>query len=135
MQNNLQELSLILNEMSTDEGTTFEAVFVDDEILEVTCSNNDEFSIHVVMTKKQILTVTPLFSADEVPTEKVNELNSLLLRVSPAVPLSSVGLQDNNYILFGAMSVNTTIENIAHELEVQAENTIDVLETISPLLK
>jgi uncharacterized protein YjfI (DUF2170 family) len=51
------------------------------------------------------------------------------------VPLSSVGLQDNNYILFGAMSVNTTIENIAHELEVQAENTIDVLETISPLLK
>jgi hypothetical protein len=32
------------------------------------------------------------------------------------------------------MALGTRFENIVHELEVQAENTIDVLEAIEPLL-
>jgi len=50
--------------------------------------------------------------------------------MSPAVPLSSLGLQGDMYILFGAMALSTSVENIVHELEVQAENTIEVLEEI-----
>jgi uncharacterized protein len=135
MQNKLQELALSLNDAVTKEGTTFDAVVTDNDTIEVFCSNNDEFPVQIAMTEKQILTVTPLFNAEEVKPDKVEELNSMLLRISPAVPLSSTGLQGDNYILFGAMSVNTMLENIIHELEVQAENTIDVLETVSPFLK
>ena len=58
----------------------------------------------------------------------------MLLRLSPAVPLSSIGLQGDTYILFGAMAKETLFENIAHELEVQAENTIDVLEVVEDFL-
>ena len=134
MQNNLQELALSLNSATTTEGTTFDAIIKDNDTIEVVCSNNEEFPIYIAMTEKQILTVTPLFKVDEVKEDKVDELNALLLQVSPAVPLSSTGLQSDNYILFGAMSVATTFENIVHELEVQAENTVDVLETVAPLL-
>ena len=134
MQNTLEELAHSLNSATTEEGTSFDAVITDNGVIEVICSNNDEFPIHIAMTDTQLLSVTPLFNISEVKEGKIDELNSMLLQLSPAVPLSSIGLQDGNYILFGAMALNTMFENIVHELEVQAENTLDVLEAIEPLL-
>ncbi|HHJ20168.1 MAG TPA: DUF2170 family protein, partial [Gammaproteobacteria bacterium] len=123
-----------LNTTTTAEDTTFDAVLTENGVLEVVCSNNDEFPIHIAMTEAQLLAITPLFSTSEVQADKVDELNKIMLQISPAIPLSSVGLQDDHYILFGAMSINTIFENIVHELEVQAENTLEVLEAVESLL-
>lgn len=130
----LDDLAYRLNDYEDEEGTTFDALVTERDILEVVCSNNDEFPIHVTMTDTQILSVTPLFNVGEVQPDKLDELNATLLRLSPAVPLSAIGLQGETYILFGAMALTTRFEVIAHELEVQAENTIEVLEAIEPLL-
>ena len=129
----LDDLAFQLNEHAGEEGTTFDAVVTDD-ILQVVCSNNDEFPIHITRTETQLLSVTPLFTVAEVQADRVAELNTTFLRLSPAVPLSSIGLQGDTYILFGAMALTTRLEVIAHELEVQAENTIDVLEAVEHLL-
>ena len=131
---NLDDLAFRLNDYSGEEGTTFDALVTERDILEVVCSNNDEFPIHVTMTDTQILSVTPLFNIGEVAPGKLDELNGMFLRLSPAVPLSAIGLQGDTYILFGAMALSTRFEVIAHELEVQAENTIDVLEAVEHLL-
>ena len=130
----LDDLAFRLNDYVDEEGTTFDALVTENDILEVVCSNNDEFPIHVTMTETQILSVTPLFSVAEVQADKHDELNETFLRLSPAVPLSSIGLQGDTYILFGAMALDTRFEVIAYELEVQAENTIDVLEAVEHLL-
>ncbi len=131
---NLDDLAFRLNDYSGEEGTTFDALVTENDVLEVVCSNNDEFPILVTMTDAQILSVTPLFGIGEVLPEKLDELNARLLRLSPAVPLSAIGLQGDTYILFGAMALSTRFEVVAHELEVQAENTIDVLEAVEDLL-
>ena len=137
---NLDDLAFQLNEhagaasAASAGGTTFDAVVTEDGIVEVLCSNNDEFPIHLTRTETQLLSVTPLFTVAEVADGKVDELNATLLRLSPAIPLSSIGLQGDTYILFGAMALGTRFEVIAHELEVQAENTIDVLEAVESLL-
>ena len=130
----LNDLAFQLNEHTGEEGTTFDAVVTDNDILAVVCSNNDEFPIHVTLTDTQLLSVTPLFSVAEARPDQLDELNATFLRLSPAVPLSSIGLQGDTYILFGAMALGTRLEVIAHELEVQAENTIDVLEAVEHLL-
>ena len=130
----LDDLAFHLNEHAGEEGTTFDAVVAENDILEVVCSNNDEFPIHITRTETQLLSVTPLFTMDEIPPKSVAELNATFLRLSPAVPLSAIGLQGNTYILFGAMALTTRFEVIAHELEVQAENTIEVLEAVEHLL-
>ena len=130
----LDDLAFHLNDYSGEEGTTFDALVTERDILEVVCSNNDEFPIHITTTETQILSVTPLFTIAEVQPDKIDELNRTFLQLSPAVPLSSLGLQGDTYILFGAMALSTRFEVVAHELEVQAENTIDVLETIEHLL-
>ena len=130
----LDELEFRLNGFTGEEGTTFDALVTEDGILEVVCSNNDEFPIHVTQTDTQLLSVTALFSTTEVLEGKQDEVNEAFLRLSPAVPLSSIGLQGDTYILFGAMALDTRFEVIAHELEVQAENTVDVLEVVEHLL-
>lgn len=130
----LDELAYRLNAFQGEEGTTFDALITEDNILEVSCSNNDEFPIHITTTETQILSVSPLFSMGEIESDKSDELNEIFLRLSPAVPLSSIGLQGSTYILFGSMALDTRFENIAHELEIQAENTVDVLEAVEHLL-
>ncbi|MYD97648.1 MAG: DUF2170 family protein [Gammaproteobacteria bacterium] len=130
----LDELEFRLNGFTGEEGTTFDALVTEDGILEVVCSNNDEFPIHVTQTETQLLSVTALFRTAEVLAGKQDEVNEAFLRLSPAVPLSSIGLQGDTYILFGAMALDTRFEIIAHELEVQAENTVDVLEVVEHLL-
>ena len=130
----LDELEFRLNGFIGEEGTTFDALVTEDGILEVVCSNNDEFPIHLTQTDTQLLSVTALFSTAEVLPGKQEEVNEAFLRLSPAVPLSSIGLQGDTYILFGAMALDTRFEVIAHELEVQAENTVDVLEVVEHLL-
>ena len=130
----LDDLAFHLNDYSGEEGTTFDALVTERDILEVVCSNNDEFPIHVTKTETQILAVTPLFNVGETKPDKLDELNDTFLRLSPAVPLSAIGLQGDTYILFGAMALSTRFEVIAHELEIQAENTIDVLEAVEHLL-
>ena len=130
----LDDLAFQLNDHTGEEGTTFDALVTERDLLEVVCSNNDEFPIHVTMTETQILAVTPLFNVGEVKPGQIDELNATFLRLSPAVPLSAIGLQGDTYILFGAMALSTRFEVIAHELEVQAENTIDVLEAVEQLL-
>lgn len=134
MENALNELAHSLNTTTTKEGNNFDAILTDSGTIEVTCSNNTEFPIQVVMTEKQILAVTHLFKTSEIQPDKVAELNTMLLELSPLVPLSSTGMQGDNYILFGAMAISTDIKEIVHELEVQAENTVDILEAIEPLL-
>ncbi len=130
----LDELEFRLNGFTGEEGTTFDALVTEDGILEVVCSNNDEFPIHLTQTDTQLLSVTALFSTAEVLPGRQEEVNEAFLRLSPAVPLSSIGLQGDTYILFGAMALDTRFEVIAHELEVQAENTVDVLEVVEHLL-
>ncbi len=131
---NLDDLVFRLNNHTTDEGTRFDAVLSENGIIEVVCSNVSEFQINIASTETQLLSVTPLFLKSEVKPGGEAELNELLLQLSPAVPLSSIGLQGNTYILFGAMPLETSFENIVHELEVQAENTVEVLDAIEPLL-
>jgi uncharacterized protein YjfI (DUF2170 family) len=126
----LADLMHKLNEKTTDEGTTFQALLSESGVLEVACSNNDEFPIHLVETDTQLLSVTQLFQISDVNPEKIEELNVEMLKISPAVPLSSLGLQGEMYILFGAMPLGISLDNIVHELEVQAENTIEVLDEI-----
>ena len=130
----LSELAFKLNDHVTDEGTSFDAVLSEGGVLEVVCSSNDEFPINIVRTETQLLAITPLFDVREVQTDKLSELNEQLLFMSPAIPLSSIGREGSTYILFGSMALNTVFDNIVHELEVQAENTLEVLLVVEPLL-
>ncbi|MFT7560950.1 MAG: hypothetical protein ACI93R_002875 [Flavobacteriales bacterium] len=132
----LDALSLKLNQYGQTNAVTFDSVISEDNCtLEVICSTNPDFPIYVSATENQILSVSPLFTTDTVVDGKIDELNKVMLGLSPVVPLSSLGTQGEMYILYGAMAVNTVFENIVHELEVQAMNTLDVIDALKEFLK
>lgn len=124
----LEDLAFKLNTIESQTGTRFTVEYTaDTEILQVSCDNNPEAMIFIVKSDEQILAVTPLFKLSEVNASNKAELFETLLRISPVIPLSSIGLQDDSCVLFGAMPVSSSLENIVHELECQADNYNDVL--------
>lgn len=129
----LDTLAAQLATFSSEAGTTFIPEPAG-ETLKVTCSNNPDAVIFVAASDEQILTVTPLFAQADIQEEKRSDFNEVLLRLSPVLPLSSVGLQDDQYILFGAMAVGTLLDNIAYELECQVSNYDDVMVALSEYL-
>lgn len=134
MVHTLQQLSDRLNETVSSEGVSFNAQLGDDFIT-VACSNAEEFPVYLSITDSQILSVTPLFDKSEIDASKIEALHDDMLSINPMLPLSSIGKQADSYILFGAMALETVFENIVHELELQGENTLQVLETLTPYFK
>ncbi len=124
----LEDLAFKLNTIESPAGTRFTVEYsADTEILQVSCDINPEAMIFIVKSDEQILSVTPLFKLNEVQAQNKAELYETLLRISPVIPLSSIGLQEDSCVLFGAMPVDSTFDNIVHELECQADNYNDVL--------
>ncbi len=129
----LNELCLKLNQYETTEGNRFTAEVID-ELIEISCSNAEDFPIRLSVTNQQIIALSHLFSEDDIIAEELLSLNDTLLRLSPVIPLSSFGKDGKLYFIFGAMPLGTTFENLVHELEVQAENTVEALEILQELM-
>lgn len=130
----LNELSIKLASFET-EGAKFESFLIanpgEQDVLQVIVDGNDELPIFVTQTQEQLLCISYLFDEDEVNSELRNELNETLLRLNVPIPLSAFAKIDNKYAIFGALSVNSSLDDITHELVTLADNAIDALEAVT----
>ncbi|KID56200.1 hypothetical protein N473_02715 [Pseudoalteromonas luteoviolacea CPMOR-1] len=132
----LNELSLKLSQYET-EGASFESFFINNvgqDVLQVIVDGNDELPIFVTRTEEQILCICYLFSEQEITAQKQAELNDTLLRLNVPMPLSAFAKIDNKYAIFGALSTNSTLEQLGHEIVTLSANSIDALDAISDYL-
>ena len=135
MNNKLQEIANAINMQSINSNSSYTATIREDGgTLLIENINSPEAIIVIVITGNQILSITPLFLISSVIPERVAELNKVLLTISLPLSLSSLGIQDDRYILFGSMAINTTIENLVHEIEVQAANYDDVMDSLDEFI-
>ena len=132
----LQELSIKLAEHE-HEGMGFESFLItgDQDVLQVTVEGTEELPIFVTVTEEQMLCISYLFDKNELKDGVADEWNSTLLQLNVPMPLSSFAIIENKYSIFGSLSVNSSFEDIAHELVTLADNAIDALETIEEYLK
>lgn len=130
----LNELSIKLASFET-EGVSFESFLIanpgEQDVLQVIVEGNDELPIFVTQTQEQLLCISYLFGDDEVKPELHHELNETLLRLNVPIPLSAFAKIDNKYAIFGALSVNSSFDDITHELVTLADNAIDALEAVT----
>lgn len=130
----LNELSIKLASFET-EGVSFESFLIanpgEQDVLQVIVEGNDELPIFVTQTQEQLLCISYLFGDDEVKPELRHELNETLLRLNVPIPLSAFAKIDNKYAIFGALSVNSSFDDITHELVILADNAIDALEAVT----
>jgi len=136
MNEKLQELAYEINRGNVPGGNTFSAKFnAENDTVTVENSTSPDAVVIIVTTDTQILTITPLFDEDSVNESLRPELNRGLLTISLPMALSSVGLQDKRYVLFGAMAIETPMHNLLHEIEVQINNFDDVLEAVADYIQ
>jgi uncharacterized protein YjfI (DUF2170 family) len=107
----------------------------DIEVLRITVEDREEFPIFVSTTQEQILCISYLFKENEVTESMLSEMNNAMLGTNISVPLSAFGKIGDQYIIYGSLSVNSSLSDVVHELEVLSGNTLEAIEAMSDFLK
>lgn len=136
------EISKLADQL-TNSGKDIESGFLFDvnpipgeiEVLQIIIEDREELPIFISVSEEQILCITYLFKEDEVKQDSVNELNSAMLSINISMPLSAFAKIDDQYVIYGALSVKSDLKDIIHEIEVLSGNAIEAIEAMSDYLK
>jgi uncharacterized protein len=101
----------------------------------ITVEGREELPIYVTIAEPEVLCLLHLFHENEVQDGKINELNSLLLSMNIPLPLSAFARIDGRYVLYGELSTNSAVEDLALELQTLSDNALEALETLQTYLK
>ncbi|MEN8136064.1 MAG: DUF2170 family protein [Thermodesulfobacteriota bacterium] len=104
------------------------------EVLQIIIEDREELPIFISATEEQILCIAYLFKEDEIEDGMLAEVNNSMLLSNISMPLSSFAKLDSQYVIYGALSVNSSLEDIVHEIEVLSGNTTEAIEAISEFL-
>ena len=104
-------------------------------VIQVSIEGREELPIFLTCSQAQILCMCYLWTDDEVRPERRTELLETLLDLNPSVPLSSFGRVGDRYVLFGALSRDARVDDVAKDVAVLSDNALDALDALSEFLK
>ncbi|HJP50677.1 MAG: DUF2170 family protein [Pseudomonadales bacterium] len=133
---NTRDLALRISDLSSFEGYEFDCQPIpgDTEVLQITLREFEELPSFVSVTDTQILCITYLFTEDEVKPESRTELLEEMLELNIPMPLSSFAKLGDRYVVFGALAVNSDIEDICHEIITLTENAVESIDALEEFL-
>ncbi len=104
------------------------------EVLQILVEDREELPIFVSASEEQILCIAYLFKHEEVQSGNVDAMNKAMLAANISIPLSSFALVEDQYVIYGALSVHSSVEDIVHEIEVLSSNTLEAIEAMRDYL-
>jgi uncharacterized protein YjfI (DUF2170 family) len=128
---------LALRGKTAENGFAFDVTPIagDVEVLRIEVEDKEELPIFLSVSDEQILCIVYLFKEQEIIDAKVAEMNNAMLLSDISMPLSSFGKLSDQYILYGALSVSSSLYDILHELEVLSSNSVEALNAMQHYLK
>ena len=86
--------------------------------------------LSILFTSRQMIIETVICPVNNIQHQ--DAFNLFLLRNQKLLPLSSVGIsrvrQDEYYVAFGALSLNSTLEDVVLEMTTLVDNALDLAE-------
>lgn len=135
---NIHLIANHLNELAdnSDTGFTFDSLPITGEVdvLQVTISGREEIPIFVSVTDDQILCIAYLWGEEEVKQNTRGEMLEAMVEMNIPMPLSSFSKIDDKYVIFGALSVNSSLHDVEHELSVLSDNSLEVINEMADYL-
>lgn len=135
---NIHKIADHLNTLAdnSDTGMDFDCQPISGEVdvLQITVLGREELPIFVSVTDDQILCITYLWGEQEVKADCLAELHVSMLEMNIPMPLSSFSKIGDKYVIFGALSINSSFEDIEHELAVLNNNALEVIDDMSEYL-
>ena len=132
----LTELANGLNGIKSYAGLLFNTEMIPGEtnVLVVTIEDREEFPIYITVDESQILCITHVWKEAEIIPAKRTELLETLLMMNLPMPLSSFSKVGPQYLIFGALSTHSSLEEIIEEIDVLSENTLIAIEELRDYL-
>lgn len=106
----------------------------DVDVLQISIVGREELPIFLSVTDDQVICITYLWGEDEVVQAKRAEMFEAMLEMNIPMPLSSFSKIGDKYAIFGALSNNSSMYDIEHELSVLSDNSLDVIDDFSEFL-
>ncbi len=135
---NIHKIANHLNALAdnSDTGMTFDCQPISGEVdvLQITVIGREELPIFVSVTDDQILCITYLWGTEEVKSDRIDDMHTAMLEMNIPMPLSSFSKIGDKYVIFGALSINSTFDDIEHELAVLSNNAIEIIDDMSDYL-
>lgn len=135
---NIHKIADHLNTLADDSATgmAFDCQPISGEVdvLQITILGREELPIFVSVTDDQILCITYLWGTEEVKRDSLAEMHISMLEMNIPMPLSSFSKIGDKYVIFGALSINSTFDDIEHELTVLNNNALEVIDDMSEYL-
>ena len=124
--------------LSTGTGLTIERIDGDDSgevsVAQILVKDREELPIYMTVDEGQILCITYLWNEREVKPDMRAELMDVLLTLNVSVPLSAFSKIGNQYIIYGALSPESNVNDVLLEIEVLSDNALEAIETVSEFL-
>ena len=106
----------------------------DDAVACIKVEEREEFPIYMTADDGQILCITYLFGDDQVAPDKRAEMAEAMLMMNVSIPLSAFSKIGSQYIMFGALSPKSNIDELLHEIELLSDNVLEAIEAVSDYL-
>lgn len=128
----LIELANDLNGIKSYAGLVFNTEIIPGEadVLVVTIEDREEFPVYITVDESQILCITHVWKEAEIIPEKRTELLETLLMMNLPMPLSSFSKVGHQYLIFGALSTHSSLEELIEEIDVLSDNTLIAIEEL-----
>jgi len=140
MRNNMN-IHTIANHLNTiadnsDTGMVFDCQPISGEVdvLQISVIDREELPIFLSVSDDQVLCITYLWGSEEVKADRLPEMHESMLEMNIPMPLSSFSKIGDKYVIFGALSINSTYDDIEHELAVLSNNAIEIIDDMSDFL-
>lgn len=133
----LEQLMKSLSDNQLSDGTRLSIEMFDGEnsVASIKVQDREEFPIYMTVDDGQILCISYLFGDDQVDPERRSDMAEAMLLMNVMVPLSAFSKIGNQYIMFGALSPKSSIDELLHEIELLSDNVLEAIDTMSDYLK
>jgi hypothetical protein len=128
---NIHKIAAYLNQLDdkTETGFNFDCTPINGEIdvLQVEIVGREEIPIFISISDNQILCIAYLWGEDEIKAELKANMMEAMLEMNIPMPLSSFAKVEDKYVVFGALSVNSSLEDIELEIATLSDNSLEVI--------
>lgn len=134
-----EKLEQLVNDLANTKladgtGLSIEMFDGDDAVVCIKVEDREEFPIYMTADEGQILCITYLFDDEQVDPDKRAEMTEAMLMMNVSIPLSAFSKIGSQYIMFGALSPSSSIDELLHEIELLSDNVLEAIEAVSDYL-
>ncbi|MBI1889719.1 MAG: DUF2170 family protein [Burkholderiales bacterium] len=104
-------------------------------VVRITIEGQEELPVFVTASPTQVLCISYLWTEEEVRLERRAEMLEAMMDLNISIPLSNFGRIGKHYVIYGSLAHDASVEDIATDVAMVADNAIEALEVFTEYLK